>query len=570
MQYEYIHRYALSSRFIVGKNVLSIGLGEGNGSRILAKVAASVVGIEYDRDTVERAKRTHSSIDNLSFVQGSCDAIPLGDQSIDVVVSFENYEKYDEMLGEIKRILRPNGLLFWSILNTSALSSSKALDYDDLIQSFRRCFSNVTAYAQRSNVASFIFPFDVDHHEGMLRYVSAFERKDLSNNVLDAAVYFFITCSDDTLPHPDRVTSVHSDLSTSQDGYAWYTLLGHLAQLYTDLDASRRTIAVMQGSKFWKLREAWFGVRDRRAWRAAVAPPLLKILRPLTLNHRATRYPIPATKFLMAAVVSPLQKILWGLTYNLGADVATRFSTPGVTFMNLGYIGGADEPRPALEAIDELNRLPIQLYHHVGTLVDLAGREVLEVGSGRGGGASYVKRYLGPASVVGVDLADQAVEFCRRTHRLEGLRFVQGDAERLPFDDQQFDVVINVESSHCYPAVDAFFREVKRVLRPGGHFLYTDLVLLDRLPEWRKMLNQAGLEIVQERDITSNVLASLDSNSDQRVASVQMIAPVVGLDIAREWAILPGSKLPEGMRAGTLCYVSMALRTGQPAVTARA
>jgi hypothetical protein len=48
-----------------------------------------------------------------------------------------------------------------------------------------------------------------------------------------------------------------------------------------------------------------------------------------------------------------------------------------------------------------------------------------------------------------------------------------------------------------------------------------------------------------------------------------MIAPVVGLDVAREWAILPDSKIPEGMRAGTLRYVTMALRTGQPAVTAR-
>jgi SAM-dependent methyltransferase len=166
--------------------------------------------------------------------------------------------------------------------------------------------------------------------------------------------------------------------------------------------------------------------------------------------------------------------------------------------------------------------------------------------------------------MVGMDLADKAVEFCRRVHRIEGLRFEQGDAERMPFEDQQFDVVMNVESSHCYPALDAFFREVKRVLRPGGQFLYADLMLRERLAERRRMLDQAGLEIVQEHDITSNVLASLDSDTEQREAFVERLAPVLGLDAAREYMIVAGSQTLDALRVGTLCYVSMAVRAGQP------
>jgi ubiquinone/menaquinone biosynthesis C-methylase UbiE len=259
----------------------------------------------------------------------------------------------------------------------------------------------------------------------------------------------------------------------------------------------------------------------------------------------------------LIALFPPLLKVLTRVTYS---RLAIGYPTPAMTFMNLGYLGGDDEPRPTLEEIDEPNRLEIQLYHHVGTLIDLAGRDVLEVGCGRGGGASYIKRYLGPASMVGMDLADPAVEFCRWMHRLEGLRFVQGDAEKMPFDDRQFDVVINIESSHCYPALDAFFREVRRVLRPGGHFLYTDLVLPEHLPKRRKMLKEAGLEIVQERDIRSNVLASLESNRDQRMALAAKIAPVLGLEGARQWSAVPGSRLVEGLRAGFLRYVSMSLR----------
>ena len=261
----------------------------------------------------------------------------------------------------------------------------------------------------------------------------------------------------------------------------------------------------------------------------------------------------------LIALFPPILKFLARVTYN---RLATMYPTPEMTFMNLGYIGGTDEPAPALEAIDEPNRLEIQLYHHVGTLIDLAGLEVLEVGCGRGGGASYVKRYLRPASMVGMDLADPAVEFCRRMHVVEGLRFVQGDAEKLPFDDQQFDVVMNVESSHCYPSLDAFFREVKRVLRPGGHFLYTDLMLLERLPERRKMLKQVGLEILQERDIRPNVLASLDSNAEQRLALAETLAPVLGLKGARQWTAAPGSRSKEGLRKGALGYLTMTLRAG--------
>jgi SAM-dependent methyltransferase len=139
----------------------------------------------------------------------------------------------------------------------------------------------------------------------------------------------------------------------------------------------------------------------------------------------------------------------------------------------------------------------------------------------------------------------------------------------MPFDDHQFDVVMNVESSHCYPSLDAFFREVKRVLRPGGHFLYADLMLRERLPERRRMLDQAGLEIVQERNITSNVLASLDSDADHRAAYAERLAPVLGLDAAREYMIVPGSQTLDALRVGTLCYVSMAVRAGQPSVQAR-
>ena len=54
-------------------------------------------------------------------------------------------------------------------------------------------------------------------------------------------------------------------------------------------------------------------------------------------------------------------------------------------------------------------------------------------------------------------------------------RFEVGDSESIPFEDEKFDVVLNVESSHCYGDMDQFMSEVTRVLKPGGHFLWCDL-----------------------------------------------------------------------------------------------
>ncbi|QDU31359.1 Phthiotriol/phenolphthiotriol dimycocerosates methyltransferase [Anatilimnocola aggregata] len=59
---------------------------------------------------------------------------------------------------------------------------------------------------------------------------------------------------------------------------------------------------------------------------------------------------------------------------------------------------------------------------------------------------------------------------------MEGLSFVVGDAENLPFEDDTFDAVVNVESSHCYRSDPAFLAQVRRVLRTGGHVLFADLI----------------------------------------------------------------------------------------------
>lgn len=110
---EHWHRYLLAREFARDKDVLDIACGEGYGSSILADGARSVVGVDVDDAAVRHATSAYSR-ENLKFLKGDCSAIPLGDASVDCVISFETLEHHDqheEMLREIKRVLRPSGVL---------------------------------------------------------------------------------------------------------------------------------------------------------------------------------------------------------------------------------------------------------------------------------------------------------------------------------------------------------------------------------------------------------------------------------------------------------------------------
>ena len=197
--------------------------------------------------------------------------------------------------------------------------------------------------------------------------------------------------------------------------------------------------------------------------------------------------------------------------------------------------------------------------------VELKGKRVLEVGCGRGGGSSFIARYLKPERITAADLSDEAVAFCRRTHRIPCLDFEVGDAEHLPFAGAVFDAVVNVESSHCYPNLSAFFKEVHRVLKPGGHFLYADLHERSRLDEWRPSLNASGFKVICETDITRQVLLALDRDNERKVALINRFVPPFLRRSFFDFAGIRGSKIYESFRSGTLVYASfVAQKDGEP------
>lgn len=234
----------------------------------------------------------------------------------------------------------------------------------------------------------------------------------------------------------------------------------------------------------------------------------------------------------------------------------TRRASDDVYFLNWGY--EVDPPMGIpLEASDEPHRYPIQLYHSTASQAGgLSGKQVLEVGCGHGGGASYLTRALGPASYVGLDLNPTGIEFCRRNHHVPGLEFVQGNAENVPFPAASFDAVINVESSHCYPHFDRFLGEVERVLRPGGAFLYTDVRQRYECPRWEAGLaGVPGLQLVSWREINAEVLRALELNPTPWGGSaMDSLVPKFMRRVARQGAPERESWIYRNLANGRMSY----------------
>lgn len=90
-EFEHFHRYCLARDLCSALDVLDVASGEGYGSSILANIARSVIGVDVDPVAIAHARTAYSEV-NLRFAQGSALDLPLGDASVDIVVSFETLE----------------------------------------------------------------------------------------------------------------------------------------------------------------------------------------------------------------------------------------------------------------------------------------------------------------------------------------------------------------------------------------------------------------------------------------------------------------------------------------------
>ena len=228
-----------------------------------------------------------------------------------------------------------------------------------------------------------------------------------------------------------------------------------------------------------------------------------------------------------------------------------------LTFLNYGF---SNHDELDLKEKDEINRYPLQLYNYIVGNLDLKGLNVLEVGSGRGGGAEYLARSFKPHNYKGVDLNRSAIKFCNRHHSQEGLSFTHGNAMSLPFENKSFDVVINVESSHRYPEVKKFFQEVHRVLKPEGHFLFTDFRDSHKVGRLHHQLSNSKMDLKKKEIITPFILKALELDHERRRNMIDRLSPTIFHPIAKDWSGLKGSRTYNWFKKGRMEYLFYVLQ----------
>lgn len=237
-----------------------------------------------------------------------------------------------------------------------------------------------------------------------------------------------------------------------------------------------------------------------------------------------------------------------GVSTQLNGNIFGQFSY----FLNYGYVTNNQREYSVVNLPEQyINKNSVKLVLELIGDCPVDGKHALDVGCGRGGTIHVFNTFFKPQSLTGLDLSTAAIQFCQQAHRGRHISFHEGDAENLPFADNAFDIVTNVESSHSYPHIHRFYSEVHRVLASGGHFLYTDALSLQQAASNIAYLQHIGFEVERDRDITANVLASCDEIAATRV---QAFDSRNDQELMQNFLATPGSQVYEEMRSGRWTY----------------
>lgn len=144
-------------------------------------------------------------------------------------------------------------------------------------------------------------------------------------------------------------------------------------------------------------------------------------------------------------------------------------------------------------SIEDLAKLPDGADLGLGcgnplSLIDIqTGWKVLDLGSGAGIDVFLTAKRVGDkGKAVGLDMTDEMLAKARNNADKGGFKnveFVKGEIEALPFADNTFDLVISNCVINLVPDKAQAYKEIRRVLKPGGHFAIADMATRGQMPE---------------------------------------------------------------------------------------
>jgi 2-polyprenyl-3-methyl-5-hydroxy-6-metoxy-1,4-benzoquinol methylase len=220
---EHLHRYAIVLEWIKGKEVLDIACGEGYGANLMADIAAAVTAVDIDAAVIEKARIKYTKR-NLSFVSCAATTTPFASQSFDIITCFEtieHLEEQDNLMQELKRLLKPDGLLFISTPDKRIYSGQsgyrnpyhlKELYEKDFTALIEKYFTHSKLYRQLSFTGSLITD---NANTAVHRFYQGDYAKIEGEKTLPAP-YMILLAGDDKLPlissslfqHPDTTSAL--------------------------------------------------------------------------------------------------------------------------------------------------------------------------------------------------------------------------------------------------------------------------------------------------------------------------------------------------------------------------
>ena len=253
--------------------------------------------------------------------------------------------------------------------------------------------------------------------------------------------------------------------------------------------------------------------------------------------------------FVSLISLSPrIKRALWNRWYNL---LAKHDSQGLLASMNYGFIGSSRK--------SETGNIPPQLalYQRVLGNIDINKKRVIEVGSGRGAGAAFLTEKYAPDVYIGMDLAINASLNSTTSNNTHSLRFISGDALAIPVKPGVMDIVINIESSHCYGDLAEFISQVSSLLVKDGYFCYCDLMPVSQASRLKQLFENNAMKIVASDNITENVLASLDSTSSENSEKIRKHIPKKK---RKAFADIRNTGVYNLFRSGKLVYYTFLVR----------
>lgn len=236
------------------------------------------------------------------------------------------------------------------------------------------------------------------------------------------------------------------------------------------------------------------------------------------------------------------------------------YSIKGITHLrvnNYGYAPVDDE----ITTYEPELQYGIQLYkevvkNHRGYMISDKS-SVVEVGCGKGAGAEYLLRKFNPREYSGLDYSKNAINYCLTTYAYPNhVKFIFGDAHELPFQTESADVVLNVESSHIYKDVDKFFKEVHRILKHKGYFLFADYRYVKNVPidELEMKIAECGFVVIDRRIITKQIHHACILASELRRNVISKASPWFLKRYFSHYAAIKGTKKLQHFGNGEIEY----------------